>query len=835
MKHARTNRAVLAFAITTALATLTVQAQAAAAPAPPGKETAVGEKAAPKHVKTLQQIVVTGAPTYMGVKRIDASFEVTALSLKDIKNVMPSSSADLLKVVPGIWPESSGGETGPNIDVAGFPGGGDAPYVTFELNGSPIYPVPTLSFMDNSSMFRLDDTIAGVEVLQGGPSVIFGNGQIGAVANFTLRQGSPKTEGAFGYTVGTYGYNRFDGFMSGEISPGWFYSVGGFYRTDQIRNPQFPANQGGQLTATLTHDLKHGSIMFYVRDLNDRNQFLTDVPLIVSPNGQNLSSFPGFSPLTGTFASNALRMANIQVTPGNPPGTINANMANGRGAHVRMFGSNLNLYFHNGWTFSNVFNVTDGYMPTNALFNNLSPESMSSFTASEIASANANPAVVAAAGGLATSGTATFVNGGGAVSPNQPVASLGFWVVNNQIRSFSDEARLTKRIFKGNHLTVGTYLASYSANDTWYLGNNMLMTATNNAQPINLSLNNGAQVTRNGFISGPFYSLIDSFTGRNIAGYLYDQWHTGRWLFDGGVRVENENLSGSVSNDSTVNLDGNPLTLYNNNTAVANGTYTPENFNATRTSWTLGANYKITPDMSAYVRVDEGVHFPSFDDLRNGTPSVQKVKNMEVGFRAEKGAWYGSVTAYRRIFTGVPYSVFLFNGGVFNTVYGSTAHGINFDVRWRPLEHLTLALVGDWDDSRYTHYASAAGPGQAAYNYNGNMLIRQPRWQARFTPSYMIPMSWGDLQLFAAYSNISYSYSDVANSQLLPSYYTLDAGAVARVGKHLVFRLQGTNLTNQIGLTEGNARILTSGILNGVEMARSIFGREIRFQVEYKL
>ncbi|EQD64709.1 TonB-dependent outer membrane receptor, partial [mine drainage metagenome] len=91
----------------------------------------------------------------------------------------------------------------------------------------------------------------------------------------------------------------FDGFMSGEISPGWFYSVGGFYRTDQIRNPQFPANQGGQLTATLTHDLKHGSIMFYVRDLNDRNQFLTDVPLIVSPNGQNLSSFPGFSALTG--------------------------------------------------------------------------------------------------------------------------------------------------------------------------------------------------------------------------------------------------------------------------------------------------------------------------------------------------------------------------------------------------------------------------------------------------------------------------------------------------------------------------------------------------------
>ena len=820
---------LLALAIASALVALPAIAQDSSA----NQSNATSDKnqaSSSGNAKTLQQVIVTGAPTYLGVKKIDASFEVTALSLHDIKNIMPSSSADLLKVVPGIWPESSGGETGPNIDIAGFPGGGDAPYVTFELNGSPIYPSPTESFMDNSSMFRLDDMIQGVEVLQGGPSVIFGSGQIGAVVNFRLRQGTPQTKGEIGYTVGTHGYDRFDGYLSGQLSPGWFYSIGGFYRTNNgIRSPQFPADQGGQLTATLTHDLSNGSVMFYARDLSDKNLFITDVPLIVSANGSNISSFPGFSALTGTFASNALRMANIQVTPGNPPGTINADLANGRGAHVRMAGSNLDLYFDNGWTFSNSFNLTDGTMPTNALFNNLPPQTMSSFTANEIASANSDPAVVAAAGGPATSGTATFVDGGGAVSPNQPVASVGFWVVTKRIHSFNDEARVTKEIFKNNNLTAGMYFASYTSNDVWYLGNNMLVTAANNAQPINLTLNNGAQVTRNGFISGPFYSLIDSFSGKNTAGYLYDQWKMGRWLFDGGVRVENDQINGSVSNDSTVNLDNNPLTLYNNNTAVPNGSFTPEHFNGTRTSWTLGANYRIAQNMSAYARVNQGYHFPSFDDLRNGQPVVQKVKNLQVGLRMQEGDLYASVTVYRRIFSGVPYQAYLANGTSFTAIYGASSHGVNFDMRWTPIQHLALDLIGDWDDSRYAHYASTT------FNYNGNMLIRQPRWQLRFAPSYEIPTSWGSIGLFGAYSHISYAYSDIANQQLLPPYYTLDGGVIANVGKKLQFRLEGTNLTNQIGLTEGNARLLNSGIVNGLEMARPIFGREIRFQVNYKL
>ena len=57
-----------------------------------------------------------------------------------------------------MWPESTGGQTGANIEIAGFPGGGDAPYFTTQLMGSPLYGMPTLSFFETTSIFRLDDT-----------------------------------------------------------------------------------------------------------------------------------------------------------------------------------------------------------------------------------------------------------------------------------------------------------------------------------------------------------------------------------------------------------------------------------------------------------------------------------------------------------------------------------------------------------------------------------------------------------------------------------------------------------------------------------------------------
>jgi hypothetical protein len=77
----------------------------------------------------LQEIIVT-ATANGGVRKLDASFQITTASLEEIHDASPSSSADLLKIVPSIWAESGGGQAGPNIELAGYPGGSGAPYVT---------------------------------------------------------------------------------------------------------------------------------------------------------------------------------------------------------------------------------------------------------------------------------------------------------------------------------------------------------------------------------------------------------------------------------------------------------------------------------------------------------------------------------------------------------------------------------------------------------------------------------------------------------------------------------------------------------------------------------
>jgi hypothetical protein len=796
---------------------------------------------------SLQEVVVTGTPELGGVRLLDASFPVRAASLEQIELAQPSSAADILKIVPGLWAESSGGETGANIEVAGFPGGGDAPYVTYQIEGSPVYPAPTLSFMDNSSLLRLDDTIDRMEVAQGGPSVVYSNGQMGATTNIILRHGTSTPHGDIALTLGDEGLYRLDGFYGGPLASDWVASIGGFYRVSNgIRDSQFPADDGGQLTETLFRRTSNGSVLFWARQLHDKNLFVTDIPVAVSPDGHSVSAFPGFDPLTGTFAGNATRGITVEEfpcsVPGCVPGTISADLANGRGSDIHMLGSDLNLTL-GPWVVSNRMGYTAGKMPTNALFNNFAPETLGSFMADEMAAANADPAAMAATGGVPfTAASASYAGSGKPAGLGTYLASLGFWIVDKNIEAFTDDLRLSRALFPGNTATLGAYFASYSSDDTWYLGNDELTTATTNASLVNVALYTAAgangpvgQVTQNGILSGTFYALVDHFNGRNAALFLSDQWRLGPWLLDVEYRAENEQVNGSIENDSTLDLDANPLTFYNNGTSVANGAWSPATYDHTLGAWSAGANYEIDSHMSVYGRVNAGVHFPGFDDLREGDSTSQTIENYQVGYKAQTTSIYASIDAFRRVFYGVPYPEILGNGTQILAISGASSWGLDFQADWFPLEHLSLGLTGDWQDAVYTHFSSFAatgGPPQGIDN-NGNILQRQPRLQLRFTPEYSLPMRWGELEVFGTVSYVDLRYSDPENLQVLPPFTTLDAGVIARIGRHLEVRVQGTNLTDELGLTEGNSRTLTAGIATGFEMARPIFGREVQGQLRY--
>src|ERR1700733_11030779 len=155
--------------------------------------------------------------------------------------------------------------------------------------------MPWLSFMDASSLLRLDDTVERVEIVQGGPGAVFGPGQMGATANFILKRGTADPSGSVGITYGTEGMKRIDAFYGFSFAPRWFASFVGFYgKSDGVRDPQFAADDGGQFTATLSHDLDNGSFLLWGRALNDKNQFIVPVPVIENANG-DFSNYPGFN------------------------------------------------------------------------------------------------------------------------------------------------------------------------------------------------------------------------------------------------------------------------------------------------------------------------------------------------------------------------------------------------------------------------------------------------------------------------------------------------------------------------------------------------------------
>ena len=840
-------RYALSVAIAAALAPALVYAQETApaepAPATPAPaESAPAEPATGQAATTLDTIVVTGSAAG-GVKKIEASYNIVTANAEQIKQANPKSTADLLKISPGMWPESTGGQTGANIEIAGFPGGGDAPYFSTLLMGSPVYGMPTLSFFETTTLMRLDDTIESVEILQGGPSVVFADGQMGATANFFLKTGTEEPTGSVGVTYGDEGLYRLDVFTGFKVAEGWYGSVGGFWRTsDGVRSPGFKADEGGQLTATLAHDFDKGSMVLYARYLNDKNQFITPIPLIQT-GSDSFSEYPGFDPLTDTYYSRAIQHVRLPTYPG---GVKNADLADGRGADMIFVGGNFDFNFDNGWSISDKFLFNDGDVDTNALFSGNNPA-----TLQDMLYTAGTPSGFSLPAGSAT---ATYV-GGGAVPLDQSVIQQGWWHIHKHLKSFNNDFRLSKELFEGNTLTIGFYINHYTMDDKWSLGNQMLMSNTPNATPITVSYVDGGQTYQRtdsqGFADFGGFHIAQHGSSTNMALYLSDSWRIGKWLLDLSGRLENQDATNNVCNRSPVNpgaggLDGDPNTLYDNNVEMCNGTYARTDYKKSHPAFTAGANYSFNDHMSMYGRVNTGGHFLDFDNGIRGsttgnTPPMQKIRNYEIGFKYQSDLLYADISAYRRVFTGLQYQQTDGAGTPVGNVltYGSDSTGVNFIGALTPTENLRLQLVANYLDGEYTDfdacfpYIDINDVDQCA-PIEGQQLQRQPKVRFMFTPSYNFVFDWGDIMPYVTYTHVGDHTQDQSGLQQLGSYHTIDFGVTSNVGENWQFNLRGTNMTNELGLTESNSRIFGSAAsAGGVLLARPLEGREVNFQAKY--
>ncbi len=792
-------------------------------------------------VKELEAVVVTGTARREGVRKLEAGFSITTASEEQIKQAAPTSTADILKTVPGIFVETSGGQAGANIRVRGFPTPGDGPYSTFQLNGAPLYHLPTLSFFEHSQLFRLDDTIDRMEVLRGGPSPIFGSGQPGVTVNFIQKDGR-NPEASLRVTTGTGSLKRVDGVYAGKLSDQWNVMVGGFWRQSQgVRDTQFPADDGGQASVVLSRKLDGGSLQLYARALHDRNAFFTAIPVVGSADGKSASSYPGFDASKDYFYGNELRSivletgrASGRTLPNGRPeilrSTVTKDLADGRGADVQTYGANLDTKLGD-WTLTNKLSHTTGDTPTYALFSGANPQTLSSYIASQVSAANGDAAVVAAAGKAAVTGSATFTNGGGTVAGSTPVIVNGMWAVDKALRSTSNETRLSREIAPGNNLTVGLYLAGYSSRDVWSLGQAQLMTVQSHARLIDVQLDNGVKASRNGYVSPPFsFNLDANYSGNTHAFFVADEWQLSKELrVDLGARRETQRITGTIANVSNGDLDADPTTIYNNNLSYFNGTNTLIDSKLSRSSFTGGANYAFSRDFSAFVRVNKGHRLPDFDVLRGrganeSRDSVEDITQYEIGLKTATKLYSAFLTAYANKLTNSQTQQFT-NAGNVVLRPNSKATGLEFELALRPGYGFEIAATGNFQDAKYKDFQQ----------FSGNRVERAPKFQARLTPSWQTQTGLGQLRAFATFSHVGERFADQTNTLKLPAYRTLDAGAVFAMDNGLEVRLTGTNLTNKVGLTEGNFRVPGQGVgQDGVFLARPLFGRAYELSVGFQ-
>lgn len=258
----------------------------------------------------IEQIIVTGRAGSGVLRRAEASYAISTISDEELVSNNPLSIADVLKMVPGFWVESSGGEASNNIRARGIPRDGYSS-VSLQENGLAIQHDGGLGYLNADQSIRLDETIERVEVVRGGPSSVFASNAPGGIVNFITRKSYDYDSGVFKVEAGDYDHIRFDGYYGKALENDMFVSVGGFFRqNDGVRDPGFKANQGGQIRFSLGKRFQSGEVFADYKYLDDSTAFLLPIVLTYDDDGDIVGA-PGVDANFGTMMGPEVRRGGV--------------------------------------------------------------------------------------------------------------------------------------------------------------------------------------------------------------------------------------------------------------------------------------------------------------------------------------------------------------------------------------------------------------------------------------------------------------------------------------------------------------------------------------------
>ena len=754
----------IALAAAAALLGAAAQAQTAAV-APDAANAASTASAAPAAAPAkaddalkLDSIVVTGTSTRLS--KMKQSVSVSTLDADQIEKTGATSAAELLRSIPGVRAESSGGEGNANITVRGVPiSAGGARYVQLQEDGLPVLLFGDIAFGTADQFVRADYSIDRLEVIRGGSASTLATNSPGGIINFISKTGD-EPGGAFGLTVGANPRElRLDADYGAQLGDKTRLHIGGFQRVGEGGRPtDFNAASGGQIRANLTHDFGNGYVRLSLKALDDHTPTLLPVPVTVS-NGQ-IHAIAGIDPRNAFFISSNLTRDSVL----NKDGSFTTTNPHD-GLHVKSLavGAEASFKLGDGWTVEDRFRKASN----SGRFVGLFP------------SDNGNNA-------SATSAATTFTG-------------VLFNTSLDNLDNLFNELKVTKSFAAGGGklgVTAGLFTGVQNVAETWFWNRYNLQLVGQGAQVVG----SAGQAT-----SEP---LGDGFT--TFGGCCARSWDV-RYTQTSPYAALTYEL-GALNLDASLRRDNQKASGYTLSADAATRTWDPAsqqtvNYKVSHTSYSVGANYALSRDLSLFARNSEGVSF-SADRLLYGNPldgsvpiSLNKVKQTEGGAKWRSGRFSMFATLFDARTDESNYEVTTqtFTSNKYK------ASGLELEAAWRA-EGLRIGA-----GATFTHAKITAANDASVI---GNKPRRQADLVWQLTQSYTV----GGLEVGAAVVGTTKSYGDDQNTITMPGYVVVNPYVSYRVNDKMTVALSANNVFNATGYTE---------IEGDGHAARSINGRSV--------
>lgn len=808
----------------------------------------------------VEELIVTSRAGTDARTRLATSYAVTTLNEAQLRMRSPTGVADALKSVPGFWVEASGGEASANIRARGIPQEGYSAVALYE-DGAPVQHDSGLGYLNADQAFRIDETVERMEVVRGGPSSIFASYAPGGTVNFITRKGGAHPEGLVKVQAGDYGMGRVDGWYGGPIGD-WRFGVGGFYRQDDgVRDPGYTADKGGQIRVTLGRDFDKGSIDFNVRHLDDHVILFAGIPLKFDSNSGQPSAVPGFDPNYGTL--NGPETARLTLRSAKGP--FDWDLTKGTAVKLTEFTASLNYEIVDGWKVTDVLRYSTAESRRIGLFPNTPVTGTARLAQYRAQLLAAVPGATDVQLRYATSPSQVFdVNG---QNGNGLVLDGSLRWVSAPLDQTINDLRLLHKFNVGGQVhdvAFGFYTALVSESFNRYSAN-ALLDVRDNARRLDLVAVDAAgkvlySATENGVSRYGAEFANGTGDSKTFALYASDEWHvTDDLRIDLGVRWESIDFTGRSERTTSVNLNQSP-SLADDNVLTGSGVYDTVGRNFQHTGWTIGADWQFARGQGVFGRYTKAFRLPSLGDYitnaANTSPFVQTMDLAEAGYKLSIPKLDLYATAFYTKYNALTFGSLVFNpvtGGYDNqtSITDTKTYGIELEGTYRPARWFDVAFNATFQNPEFGDYAfdetcTAGAPAAGAVpacganghrirNFTGNQLIRAPKQSFRLTPGVNLMDDRLRLQVDVEY--YGQRYSDAANTSILPDYTLVNAAVRFDATPRLTLYAYGSNLTNEIGLTEGNPRagqIISSeaGSLYGV--GRPELGRSFKVAALYR-